>query len=76
MTGRVARRRNDHHRAIAEHVMIAYTEASWVALNQIREGIAALKTRLRETLASDAGLKRLEAVGASMLRLLPEKGDE
>ena len=76
LTGELVLPRLNDSQSDAEHVMIAYTEASWVALNQIREGIAALKTRLRETLASDAGLKRLEAVGASMLRLLPEKGDE
>lgn len=52
---------------------LAYTESLWAAVNKIREGIAKLKQQFRETIGSDAGIKRLESFGSKIQNLLPEK---
>lgn len=55
---------------------LAHSEPVWASLNQIREGIARLKERLRDTVSSDAGIKRLESFGLNMQKLLEVPSDD
>jgi hypothetical protein len=55
---------------------LAYTEPVWLAVNQIRDAIAALKTKLRETITTDEGIAKLADFGSKMAMMLPAPKDE
>jgi hypothetical protein len=56
-----------------EHLhLLPYTEALWAGLNELMTGIDRLRIRLHVMLRSDAGLAKLNTVGAQMLKLLGE----
>lgn len=60
---------NDGHRDGKNHY-IAYNESSWVALSRIQQAIGELKSKLRETLQTEQGLRRLIEFGERVTRLL------
>lgn len=61
-------RNNGHDKEV---FIVPYDEKQWVALEQIQEGIARLKSKLRDLTGTTEGLKQLEIMGASLLKMLP-----